>query len=350
MKKRVSLRSIFPLLVITLTLTAVSCEKPIVPPVCPGDPSCPNPDPVCPGDPSCNDGSDKTREEVFDELYEELSSEHIYKRSYSEWKWLDLLDRDWELSPVNPLLDIPEEGKWQTTNIWMRPLYTASPIFITTGVNSGQQYKYIDSDDVERTGNFGGGVQFDREHVFPKSFGFNDNEGYAGYKAGTDLHNLHMGESRNNQNGHNNYFFGDVPNKNTSTKITDAFTSTITGWTGSRNGKNVYEPKAEDKGDIARTIFYMAVRYYKFDETTSRTEPALTLTNDTAKYVSATQSTISSKNAPIAYGYLDDLLRWNAEDPVDDFEIRRNELVKIVQGNRNPFVEDDTLAEFLFGK
>ena len=38
------------------------------------------------------------------------------------------------------------------------------------------------------------------------------------------------------------------------------------------------------------------------------------------------------------------LLNWNSLDPVDDFEITRNEKTYDIQGNRNPFIDHPEFA------
>ena len=47
-------------------------------------------------------------------------------------------------------------------------------------------------------------------------------------------------------------------------------------------------------------------------------------------------------------GLLSSLLSWNELDPVDAFEIQRNNRVYAYQGNRNPFVDYSELANNLF--
>lgn len=47
-------------------------------------------------------------------------------------------------------------------------------------------------------------------------------------------------------------------------------------------------------------------------------------------------------------GKLSVLLRWNELDPVDDFEIQRNNRIYEFQGNRNPFIDYPLLANTLF--
>ena len=43
------------------------------------------------------------------------------------------------------------------------------------------------------------------------------------------------------------------------------------------------------------------------------------------------------------------LRNWNALDPVDESEIKRNNYAQTVQGNRNPFVDHPTYADKIWG-
>lgn len=89
------------------------------------------------------------------------------------------------------------------------------------------------------------------------------------------------------------------------------------------------------KGDVARALLYMDVRYEGGRHgVTGVAEPDLILTDDPGLIKS------SSSNLNVAYmGRLADLLRWHEEDPVDEKEILRNEAVYSYQGNRNPFID-----------
>lgn len=82
------------------------------------------------------------------------------------------------------------------------------------------------------------------------------------------------------------------------------------------------------KGDVARSLFYMAVRYN-----------LLSLVNgnppDTTMY---------------QMGDLASLLLWNDQDPSDDFEMNRNNVVYTWQMNRNPFIDYPDLADYLWGE
>jgi len=47
---------------------------------------------------------------------------------------------------------------------------------------------------------------------------------------------------------------------------------------------------------------------------------------------------------------LSSLIQWHNDDPVDDFEINRNEIIFGFQENRNPFVDHPNLVNFLWGE
>ena len=96
-----------------------------------------------------------------------------------------------------------------------------------------------------------------------------------------------------------------------------------------------WEVWSKRRGDIARALFYMDVRYEGDSHTvTGRTEPQLILTNDVELIVAA------ASNTQTAYmGRLDTLIQWHKEDPVDDVERWRNDVIEFYQGNRNPFID-----------
>ena len=48
-------------------------------------------------------------------------------------------------------------------------------------------------------------------------------------------------------------------------------------------------------------------------------------------------------------GTLEMYQRWHRDDPVDDEERRRNNVIEQVQGNRNPFIDEPDRAEALQG-
>ncbi|MEO0324434.1 MAG: pre-peptidase C-terminal domain-containing protein, partial [Myxococcota bacterium] len=98
---------------------------------------------------------------------------------------------------------------------------------------------------------------------------------------------------------------------------------------------NSWEVWSSRRGDIARAMFYMDLRYEGGTHgVTGAREPDLRLTDDTSLIRT------TGTNASVAYmGLLSTLLAWHAEDPVDDRERDRNDVVYGYQGNRNPFVD-----------
>ncbi|MBP5092272.1 MAG: endonuclease, partial [Bacilli bacterium] len=112
----------------------------------------------------------------------------------------------------------------------------------------------------------------------------------------------------------------------------------------------VFEPRDEDKGDIARACFYMVARYNNLAGEVgviSDYEPNLAL----ADYATGTGSAeYSTDDTPVYMGIMSDLLEWNRLDPVDDYEIHRNNLIyNNYQHNRNPFIDFPEWADLIWG-
>lgn len=80
------------------------------------------------------------------------------------------------------------------------------------------------------------------------------------------------------------------------------------------------------KGDVARSVFYMAIRY-----------------NNLAIVNGFPVSTVGE------LGDLATLLDWHRNDPPDDFELNRNNIVYTWQFNRNPFIDYPDLVEYIWG-
>lgn len=89
---------------------------------------------------------------------------------------------------------------------------------------------------------------------------------------------------------------------------------------GSKNGAEGFEPANAAKGDIARAMLYFVVRYYDQN------------IKDGVSYKDFWTSRVPM------------FLEWDRQDPPDAAEKRRNDLIAKFQGNRNPFVDDTTLA------
>ena len=93
-----------------------------------------------------------------------------------------------------------------------------------------------------------------------------------------------------------------------------------------------FEPPAGVRGDVARALFYMAVRYDGSEAGTADLE-----LSDAPSARGATMGALSV------------LLRWHVGDPVDAAERARNDGVFAWQRNRNPFVDHPEFVAEVFG-
>ena len=93
-----------------------------------------------------------------------------------------------------------------------------------------------------------------------------------------------------------------------------------------------WEPRDTDKGLIARSMFYMAVRY----EGTDADAPDLELSD-------------SPNLALYRFGKLSTFIAWNRDFPVTDAERQRNQRIyNDYQHNRNPFIDHPDYADMVF--
>ncbi|MFA6755992.1 MAG: endonuclease [Bacilli bacterium] len=234
-----------------------------------------------------------------------------------------LADRDWVKDPLT--------SEEETNQIWKKDDVICDVLYDEQDATYKSKKFYNDS-NVE--------CKIDREHVWPESHGFQKPSNTPLALAGTDIHNLHMGEHNNNSTGHNNYVYGDVKDKTSATQISSTISSTTTGYRDdTTNTYKVYEPLEEDKGDIARSIFYMATRYRTYKDS-DLLLPQLKLTDDVSLISEGSILASETKDTPAYYGILSTLLEWNEIDPVDEHEMHRNNLVyNAIQGNRNPYID-----------
>ena len=171
------------------------------------------------------------------------------------------------------------------------------------------------------------GDGFNREHSFPKSW-FDD-----AAPMYTDLFHLYPTDIRVNSQ-RSNFPFGVCAN---GTRLRNGNlygkgklgTSTYPGYYGT-----VFEPDDEYKGDFARTYFYM-VTCYKNELPSWPGSPQL-------NYAASKYKAFSSWSISM-------LMEWTRLDPVSEKEIKRNDAVYQIQGNRNPFIDHPELAEYIWG-
>ncbi len=162
--------------------------------------------------------------------------------------------------------------------------------------------------------NGGDANDWNREHVWAKSHGdFGTATG-----PGTDVHHLRPEDvTVNSTRGNKDFDNGGSP-------VSEA--------PDSRTDSDSFEPRDAVKGDVARMILYMAVRY-DGDDGFADLEPHESVSNGSAPYM----------------GKLSVLLSWNAQDPPDAFEKRRNQVIyDQFQHNRNPFSDHPEWASAIW--
>lgn len=163
---------------------------------------------------------------------------------------------------------------------------------------------------------------YNREHTSPQSW-FNSASPMV-----SDIFNVYPTDGK--VNGYrSNYPYGEVG------------TATYTSVNGSKLGASsdpnyagiVFEPINEYKGDFARTYFYMATRYAGLCES----------------WISGANVVYSSANLGLTTYAMNLFLKWSRQDPVSAKEIMRNNAAYAVQNNRNPFIDNPGLEEYIWG-
>ena len=175
-----------------------------------------------------------------------------------------------------------------------------------------------DDKDHRRRNKFstGGGTscEWNREHVYAKSLGTPALDDSGSSDAGEDAHHLRASDvDRNNDRGSEKFTAG-------------------SGNSGSVTTTTWY-PGDEWKGDVARMMMYMYLRY-----------PTQCLPVNVG-----TGATVATDP-----NMLQLFLQWNAEDPVSQYEDNRNTYHgntsnTYAQGNRNPFIDNPYLATVIWG-
>ncbi len=196
----------------------------------------------------------------------------------------------------------------------------------TTDLQTGTNYIWdIYSDfnftySTNQCGSYQGeGDCYNREHLWAQSWTNSD------ATEQTDLHHIYPTDGYVNQQ-RGNYAFGEVNNatwtSHNGSKLGSCKTSL--GYSGT-----VFEPIDEYKGDIARALMYVSVRYYGQDDNWK-----------------SDQSMTDKSN--IKQWAIEMLLKWHHNDPVSEKEIARNNAVYGIQHNRNPFVDSPNYADMIW--
>ena len=233
-----------------------------------------------------------------------------------------------------------------------RPLNYTAPNY-QTNINADHTYldfEYLDviysENDVYKSESNKG---WQREHAFCASLMCGSLTANAVKRVGraTDFHNLIAADaSANSSRGNKNYGVADKTHPNYQNRTTDQ------GRDGYSFDPVNFEPGDNDKGRVARAIFYMAMMYKndEVDEINGFTMKGLRVVEDPVTYV-------QGESGAFAIGNLSTLLEWNKNYPVDYLEMQHNisvykdinDIDGYAQGNRNPFVDYPHLVDYVFG-
>jgi len=189
----------------------------------------------------------------------------------------------------------------------------------------------------------GSGLTYNREHTWPNSLGFASTTGDKGlpYAPYTDTHMLYLTDAQwNADRGNKPYAKCDSNCGERATESNNGSGGGSGGYPGTSNWVRTpdgnggsFEVWGHRKGDMARAVMYMAIRYEGGnDAKTGQSEPDLELTDDRSRIVKTSAS-------PAYMGLLSTLIDWHLSDPPDAAERARNEVIFSFQGNRNPFID-----------
>ena len=152
-------------------------------------------------------------------------------------------------------------------------------------------------------------TSWNREHVWPQSKGTFDT---GSSTAGSDV--IHLRPTDNTANStRSNLPYGEVTGGTYKTVYTAA--GKVAGYYSAA----FYEPLDSVKGDVARTLLYVYTRW-------------------------------EERNLTDVIDSIDLLLKWCEEDPVDEYEMKRNDICQEICGSRNIFVDYPEYCWRVFGR
>lgn len=224
----------------------------------------------------------------------------------------------WNYGDLPAFYELTDRDLYYENDSSLLDIYSEHP-------NGPDPYNYWYSNNSLISGASAEGEGWNREHIYSQSF-FNSN-----YPMYSDLHFVVPADARVNQQ-RSNFPFGIVGNAPTFTSMngTKRGPANMPGYTNT-----VAEPIDEFKGDIARMMMYIAVRY----------EHLLPY----FQYANIRNPLDGLPEKAFKDWYIDMLLQWHQNDPVSQKEIDRNNAVHQLQGNRNPFVDHPGFAQSIWG-
>jgi endonuclease I len=204
--------------------------------------------------------------------------------------------------------DFYETDRKANGKVW--DMYSDNP-----GGNLPYEYTFFS----DQCGNYSQeGDCYNREHSWPSSwFGGNAAPMY------TDLYHIVPTDGYVN-NRRSNHPFGEVNNPSwVSANGSKVGSNTTSGYNGT-----VFEPIDAYKGDLARGMLYMTVRYYGQGNNWPGSDMAI--------------------GADLRPWALQLMQQWHEQDPVSEKEINRNNAIYALQGNRNPFIDHPEFVDLIW--
>lgn len=203
---------------------------------------------------------------------------------------------------------------------------------------------YSDVDDYNH-------ADMQREHIWPKS--------KASYLmktglGGSDLHHLRPAYGKVN-NIKSNWGFASIKTENngaftynsgwTNKRTVEYPKGTPSLWRADKNGETFIDVKDDVRGDVARILLYIYTRWREpnlySDIFDSDGNP------DTSKLPELDPDDKKDTGERVIYDKAT-LLDWMKNDPVSEWEMKRNDLTQDIQGNRNVFIDYPELAWLIF--
>ncbi len=175
------------------------------------------------------------------------------------------------------------------------------------------------------------GSGYNREHVWPKS-----RASFYQKNGGCDLHHLRPANQTVNST-RSNYTMGYVNGVINGCSTYQYGGRTVLWYSA---GNDLVEVRDNVKGDVARILLYVYCRWG---------QPNL-YQNVKKENLPALDSDDKDNNGKKVIESLDTLLKWCKSDPVDTWEMTRNDETQTIQGNRNVFIDYPEYAWLVFGQ
>ncbi|WP_316608204.1 endonuclease [uncultured Ruminococcus sp.] len=175
-------------------------------------------------------------------------------------------------------------------------------------------------------------VKLNREHIWPKS-----RASYQEKNGGADLHHLRPSVDSLNR-AKSDRLFGYINGTYSAGYTEGEVLGNTCYWVNKDD--DLFECKDDVKGDVARILLYVYCRWEQPNLYTDIESDQLPIPDPDDK----------SNSGKRVIESLDTLLEWCENDPVDTWELKRNDLTQEIQGNRNVFIDYPELAWRMFGR